>query len=126
MSFTGNATYAQLYPSRPPIDLGEKTYKQGSVFAYTDSRRSDIYLLAEFSGGFKLVSIFKGSRWEERLIPSIAGVCTKDELLTSFGASRNNFRFMGMAKDILGLTARAKSMFGRAGLRVMAHYNEDL
>ena len=35
MSFTGNATYAELYPSRPSGDAGDadkKTYKAGSVF----------------------------------------------------------------------------------------------
>jgi hypothetical protein len=110
MSFTGNATYAQLYPSRSPGDAGEKIYEQGSVFLREYDKVVEIFILAEIHDGLILVCVNDGNRWSDGNITSINNdhiSCTESELLRSFYPMEDEFKFVGLAKDVLGLNARA-------------------
>lgn len=115
MSFTGKATYAQLYLSRSPGDtcgVGT-TYESGSVFLDTDIDEDEIgfytklYLLVRVNEQeFMLVGINDGNRWRNTPIPTPAVVtyCTESKFIAHAG---KDFRFIGMAKDVLDISNQA-------------------
>ena len=110
MSFANRFTYAELYPSRLPV-----TYRRGSVFLCTNPDGNQLYLLAAVVGGFSLVCVTEGTRWEDKLIQTLGGVCDERTLLKSFYPFEDRFKFIGMAKDVLGLTARAAYIANKCG-----------
>ena len=113
MSFTGNATYAELYPSRPSIDVvQEKIYEAGSVFLDTDIDEDEIglytrlYLLVRVNEQeFMFVGINDGNRWANTPITLSTNTqctyCTEHDFVAHAG---KDFRFIGMAEDVLDIS----------------------
>ncbi len=105
MRFTGNATYAQLYPSRPSIDVCAKTYKAGSVFLDVDIEQGDeqdLFILARVNmHELIMICIADGNRWADRLIPiTVGNTCTEFDFVAIVGG---DFKFVGMSKDVFGV-----------------------
>ncbi len=109
MSFTGNAIYAELYPSRPSGGSDLKLYKVGAVFlfdGYVTADKPEFFMLTRVHGdGLILACINDGNHWSDFSIPYAndnKDSCTTAELLKDFSPWQDRFKFVGMAKDVLG------------------------
>lgn len=113
MSFTGKATYAELYPAVSSCDVCDDvsgtTYNSGSVFLDTDTEDGfypELYLLVRVSEyDFMLVAVNDGNRWSNTPIPvPINASCAEHDFIVHAGG---DFRFIGMAEDVLDVSNQA-------------------
>lgn len=113
MSFTGKATYTQLYPSRPLGDASacadQTVYVTGSVFLGLDTedgKDRELFLLARVAKTkFILICLMDGNRYSNRLIPaSLTGRCTEFDFVSHVGSK---FLFIGRIKDVLDVSNQA-------------------
>lgn len=127
MSFTGKATYAELYPSTLQ-DSANEYYYEGSVFSIQHCERlsEEYYMLSATSRGMVLIDISTGKKLHGVLIKLADGMpfvrrCTRQSA-HGFYVAPGDFRlrfdtlkFIGVAKDVLGLTVRAAYIANKCG-----------
>ncbi len=106
MSFTGKATYAQLYPNRPSCDAGDvggETYGQGAVLR---ARGGQYFLLSQLGQGMSLIILASGNRWKDGYIPTCRtrpSRCTAIQILDYLDCSP--FEYVGPSRSVLAVNA---------------------
>ena len=103
MSFTGKATYAELYPNHLLSGVVEKTYGQGAVFR---AHSGQYFLLAQLGRGMFLILLASGNRWKDECVPTCKirpNRCVASQILEYLDC--DHFEYVGASRIVLAINA---------------------
>ncbi len=103
MSFTGRATYAELYPNHLLDNKNADAYGQGSVFR---ARGGQYFLLVQLAHGISLIILQTGNRWKDAFIDEgevFFRACTFSQIRAYLNC--NLLEYVGHSSVVLAINA---------------------